>query len=83
MILEGSGMAGGVKGKIHFDGSSIAVDIDLPLLLRAMKGRSSNRSSGSSTGPSGIDLTLRISYKRPVGLRRADWEPFPGGRGGA
>jgi putative polyhydroxyalkanoate system protein len=38
MILEGSGMAGGVKGKIVIESAAVSVDIDLPLLLRAMKG---------------------------------------------
>jgi len=38
MILAGSGMAGGVKGRIVLDASTVAIDIDLPLLLRAMKG---------------------------------------------
>jgi putative polyhydroxyalkanoate system protein len=39
MILEGSGMSRGVKGHITFDASSVRIEIDLPLLLRAMKGQ--------------------------------------------
>jgi len=39
MILEGSGMSRGVKGRITFDASSVLIEIDLPLLLRAMKGQ--------------------------------------------
>ncbi|MBI5488998.1 MAG: polyhydroxyalkanoic acid system family protein [Deltaproteobacteria bacterium] len=38
MILEGSGMAGGVKGRIVLDASTVSIDIDLPLMLRMMKG---------------------------------------------
>jgi len=39
MILEGSGLSRGVKGRIVLDASSILVEIDLPLLLRPMKGQ--------------------------------------------
>jgi putative polyhydroxyalkanoate system protein len=39
MILEGSGMSRGVKGRIKLDAASVSIEIDLPLLLRAMKGQ--------------------------------------------
>jgi len=39
MILDGSGMSRGVKGRIKLDATSVSIDIDLPLLLRAMKGQ--------------------------------------------
>jgi putative polyhydroxyalkanoate system protein len=38
MLLAGSGMASGVKGKIVLEPTTVSIDIDLPLLLRAMKG---------------------------------------------
>ncbi len=38
MLLEGSGMSRGVKGRIDVTSTTVRVEIDLPLLLRAMKG---------------------------------------------
>jgi putative polyhydroxyalkanoate system protein len=38
MVLEGSGMSRGVKGRIKIDATTVLIEIDLPLLLRAMKG---------------------------------------------
>jgi putative polyhydroxyalkanoate system protein len=37
MVLEGSGMTRGVKGRIKVDASTVLVELDLPLLLRPMK----------------------------------------------
>jgi putative polyhydroxyalkanoate system protein len=39
MLLEGSGMARGVKGRIRVDATQVLVELDLPLLLRPMKGQ--------------------------------------------
>jgi putative polyhydroxyalkanoate system protein len=39
MVLEGSGMTRGVKGRIKFDATTLLVELDLPLLLRPMKGQ--------------------------------------------
>jgi putative polyhydroxyalkanoate system protein len=39
MALEGSGMAGGVKGKIELTASTVRIEIDLPFLLRPMKSK--------------------------------------------
>jgi putative polyhydroxyalkanoate system protein len=39
MLLEGSGMARGVSGRIDVMPSQVRIELDLPLLLRAMKGQ--------------------------------------------
>ncbi|MBN1771665.1 MAG: polyhydroxyalkanoic acid system family protein [Deltaproteobacteria bacterium] len=39
MVLEGSGMTRGVKGRIKLDTATVLVELDLPLLLRPMKGQ--------------------------------------------
>jgi putative polyhydroxyalkanoate system protein len=39
MVLEGSGMTRGVKGRIKVDAATVLVELDLPLLLRPMKGQ--------------------------------------------
>lgn len=39
MLLEGSGMTRGVKGRIKLEASTVLIELDLPLLLRPMKGQ--------------------------------------------
>jgi len=39
MVLEGSGMTRGVKGRIKIEASAVLVELDLPLLMRPMKGQ--------------------------------------------
>jgi putative polyhydroxyalkanoate system protein len=39
MALEGTGMSRGVKGKIDITASTLRIEVDLPLLLRPMKGQ--------------------------------------------
>ncbi len=39
MVLEGSGMTRGVKGRIQLGTATVLVELDLPLLLRPMKGQ--------------------------------------------
>lgn len=39
MILQGSGLSRGVTGRIDVTSTQVRVEIDLPLLLRPMKGQ--------------------------------------------
>jgi len=39
MILEGTGMSRGVTGRIDVTATTVRVEIDLPFLLRPMKGQ--------------------------------------------
>jgi putative polyhydroxyalkanoate system protein len=39
MILEGHGMASGVKGRIVLTATTVRVEIDLPFMLKMMKGQ--------------------------------------------